>query len=66
VQSHSVLQSTLQFDGCKPVIVETSDALLTSDAGLLPIRGFDETLGFTQQFADALHDPVRSKNSADR
>ena len=30
---------------------------MTSDAGLLPIRGFDETLGFTQQFADALHDP---------
>ena len=30
--------------------------MLTSDAGLLPIREFDETLGFTRQFADALLD----------
>jgi len=59
MQTQSVLQSTLQFDGCKPVIFETSDALLTSDARLTSDagRGFDETLGFTQLFADALHDP---------
>jgi hypothetical protein len=40
-----------------PTIVEISDALLSSDAGLLPIRQFDERIGFTQQFAAALNDP---------
>ena len=56
MNSQSVWQRTLGFLGSKPVIVETSDALLTSDAGLLPIRQFDEALGFTRQFAGALHD----------
>jgi hypothetical protein len=32
---------------------------LSSDAGLLPIRQFDEVIGLTQQFADALDDPRR-------
>lgn len=41
----------------KPIHVEYSDDPLTSDAGLLPIRQFDELIGFTQQFAQALHDP---------
>src|SRR6266851_185326 len=40
-----------------PTVVEISDALLSSDAGLLPIRQFDERIGFTQQFAAALNDP---------
>jgi hypothetical protein len=31
--------------------------VLTSDAGLLPLRQFDEHLGLTRQFADALDDP---------
>lgn len=57
MKSQSVTQSTLQFDQCKPVIVETSDSMLTCDAGLLPIRQFDEKLGFTKRFADALDDP---------
>jgi len=41
----------------KPIHVESSDAPLTSDAGLLLLRQFDARIGFTQQFADALHDP---------
>jgi hypothetical protein len=40
-----------------PITLTTSDALLSSDAGLLPIRQFDERLGFSQQLADALDDP---------
>ncbi len=52
----TVWQRTLGFVGSKPVIIETSNAQLTSDAGLLPIREFDESLGFTRQFADALED----------
>ena len=40
----------------RPVVVEVSDAALTSDAGLLPFRQLDQRLGFTRQLADALHD----------
>jgi hypothetical protein len=40
-----------------PITLTTSDALLSSDAGLLPIRQFDDRLGFSQQLADALDDP---------
>src|SRR5262245_5837080 len=40
-----------------PVVVEPSHGQLTSDAGLLPIRQFDQRLGLTQAFADALDDP---------
>jgi len=40
-----------------PIRVEVSDAPLTSDAGLLPLRQFDQRIGLTAQFAAALHDP---------
>ena len=40
-----------------PIAITTSSALLSSDAGLLPIRQFDERLGFTAQLAAALDDP---------
>ena len=55
------LQAALPFDfdffGSLPIEVEVSDAPLTSDAGLLPIRQFDERIGLTKQFAAALDDP---------
>src|SRR3954465_5248917 len=40
-----------------PIQVEVSDAPLTSDAGLLPLRQFDERIGLTTQFAAVLDDP---------
>jgi hypothetical protein len=40
-----------------PIHIETSDAPLTSDAGLLPLRQFDQRIALTQQFAQALDDP---------
>jgi Transposase DDE domain group 1 len=40
-----------------PIQVEVSDAPLTSNAGLLPLRQFDQRIGLTSQFAAALHDP---------
>jgi hypothetical protein len=50
-------QHTFQFLSKKPIVVEPVEAQLTSDAGLLPIRQFDETIGLTQGFANALDDP---------
>lgn len=40
-----------------PIQMEISDAPLTSDAGLLPLRQFDERIGLTRQFAAVLDDP---------
>lgn len=40
-----------------PIVVDTDAAPLTSDAGLLPLRQFDERLGFSAQLAAALRDP---------
>jgi hypothetical protein len=49
-------QQTLDFFGT-PIVVEPSAGLLSSDAGLLPFRQFDERLRFTQDFAAVLNDP---------
>ena len=40
-----------------PIQIELSDAPLTSDAGLLPLRQFDERIGLTKHFAAVLDDP---------
>src|SRR6059058_2425029 len=40
-----------------PIQIEVSEAPLTSDAGLLPLRQFDERIGLTKQFAAVLDDP---------
>jgi hypothetical protein len=52
----SAWQERLDFFSL-PIVVEPSRSSLTSDAGLLPIRQFDEQLGFTRAFAAALDDP---------
>jgi len=41
----------------RPIILETPHAQLSSDAGLLVIRQFDERVGLSQAFAQALDDP---------
>src|SRR5215471_8702907 len=46
----------LDFFGT-PLVIEPSPGQLSGDAGLLPIREFDERVGLTQAFADALDDP---------
>ncbi len=46
-------QQTFAFFGL-PVVVEPSRAALSADAGLLPIRQFDEQITLTRAFAAAL------------
>jgi Transposase DDE domain group 1 len=57
VSIHAAWQATFDFWGDLPVVVEPSQAQLTSDAGLLPLRQFDEQIGLTRQFGEALYDP---------
>jgi hypothetical protein len=47
------------FDFFQPlsIPIEVSDAPLSSDAGLLPLRQFDQRIGLTRQFAAVLDDP---------
>jgi Transposase DDE domain group 1 len=53
----SVPQLAFDFLPARPVEIEVSPAPLTSDAGLLPVRQFDDRIRLTEQFAAALHDP---------
>jgi Transposase DDE domain group 1 len=55
----TIQTAPLRFDffAPLPIVVETCPAPLTSDAGLLPLRQFDDRIGFSAQFAAALHDP---------
>jgi hypothetical protein len=45
----------LDFFGT-PLVIEPSAGQLSGDAWLLPIRQFDQRIGLTQAFADALDD----------
>src|SRR5262249_59205417 len=53
---HPAWQQQLGFFDL-PLIVEPSRAALSSDAGLLPLRQFDEQIGLTHAVAQALDDP---------
>jgi Transposase DDE domain group 1 len=53
----SAPQISFDFLPSRPVEIEVSSAPLTTDAGLLPIRQFDQQIGLTEQFAAALCDP---------
>jgi hypothetical protein len=52
-----VVQGTFSFLCNLPIVVETTAVQLSSDAGLLPIREFDEIIGLTRAFAGVLNDP---------
>jgi hypothetical protein len=45
----------LDFFGT-PLVIEPSPGQRSSDAGLLPVRQFDQRIGLTRSFADALDD----------
>jgi hypothetical protein len=46
----------LDFFGT-PLVIGPSPGQLSSDAGLLPVRQFDQRIGLTRAFAEALDDP---------
>lgn len=52
----SVPQLSFDLLPSRPVEIEVSPAPLTSDAGLIPIRQFDDKIRLTEQFAAALDD----------
>ena len=49
-------RQVLDFFGT-PIVIEPSPGQLSGDAGLLPIRQFDERIGLTQALTAALDDP---------
>ena len=62
----TVGQLSFDFFRSRPIKVEISPAPLSSDAGLLAVRQFDERIGLTEGFAGALRDtrdPVLSEQS---
>lgn len=54
-----VWSECLSFYSQKPVLVENSAGRLSSDAGLLVVREFDERIGWTQRLAAVLDDERR-------
>jgi hypothetical protein len=53
---HADPPATFDFFSCRPPHIEVSHAPLSSDAGLLPIRQFDQRIRLSEQVAGALHD----------
>jgi hypothetical protein len=53
---HSAPLFSFDFLPSKPIEIEVSSSPLTSDAGLLPVRQFDQNLRLTEQLAAALDD----------
>src|SRR5205807_2287469 len=63
---HSAPLFPFDFLPAKPVEIEISSNPLTSDAGLLPVRQFDQRIRLTEQFAAALderRDPGLTRQS---
>lgn len=56
MSSHAVPLFSFDFLASRPLDIEVSTSPLTSDAGLLPIRQFDQRLRLTEQVAAALQD----------
>jgi len=57
MSSHSVEQLNFDFLPYLPVIVQKHQGQLSSDAGLLPLRQFDQRWNYTRRFAQCLLDP---------
>jgi hypothetical protein len=56
MDSQCGFQLSFDFLTSKPIVVESAAAQVSSDAGLLPFRQFDEQTGLSRRFAEALVD----------
>lgn len=54
---HDVRPHRFDFSPQKPIFVQASPLSSSADAGLIPLRQFDQKIGLSQQLADALADP---------
>lgn len=52
-------QMSFDFLPGLPIVVQTKDVQVTSDAGILPLRQFDHQIGLTEHFIACLSDPRR-------
>ena len=52
----SVEQNRFDFFPRLPIVVEAKDVQVSSDAGILPIRQFDDQIGYTDRFIACLND----------
>ena len=57
MSSQTVEQLKFGFLPHLPVVVQQSQGQLSSDAGLLPLREFDQRWNYTARMAECLHDP---------
>jgi len=61
MSSQTVQQLTFDFLPHLPLIVQPHEGQLSSDAGLLPLRQFDQRWNYTQRLANCLVDPKPSR-----
>ncbi len=64
MSSQSVEQLSFDFLPDLPVVVQPSEGQLSSDAGLLPLRQFDQRWKYTARMADCLHDPKPNREQS--
>jgi len=57
MSSQGAEQLSFDFVPHLPIVVQPSEGQICSDAGLLPLRQFDQRWNFTSRLADCLHDP---------
>ena len=53
----TVAEICFDFFSRLPIVVEAHDQQISSDVGILPIRQFDDQIGFTDRFIACLNDP---------
>jgi hypothetical protein len=64
MSSQDAEQLSFDFLPQLPVIVQRTEGLISSDAGLLPMRQFDQRWKYTDRMADCLDDSVLSRKQS--
>ncbi len=64
MSAQGVEQLSFDFLPDLPVVVQPSEGQLSPDAGLLPLRQFDQRWKYTQRMADCLHDPKPARGQS--